>query len=67
MLNVKERENKRLYEAKVKREARERETAKGNAELFTWAEINTALVKTGHTPKQILNILVNLNEVKRGK
>ena len=46
---------------------KERETAKGNAELFTWAEINTALVKTGHTPKQILNILVNLNEVKRGK
>tara|TARA_Y100000361_G_C11065290_1_gene292677 strand:+ start:287 stop:538 length:252 start_codon:yes stop_codon:yes gene_type:complete len=50
--------------AKAHRERKE-EIAKGNSETFTWADINTALVKTGNTPKQILNILVNLNQLKK--
>ena len=63
---IKENRSKKIeYNLKVKKEFREKEIAKGNSESFTWADINTALVKSGNTPKQILNILVNLNQLKK--
>ena len=63
---IKENRSKKIeYDLKVKKEFREKEIAKGNSETFTWADINTALVKSGNTPKQILNILVNLNQLKK--
>ena len=63
---IKENRSKKIeYNLKVKKEFREKEIAKGNSETFTWADINTALVKSGNTPKQILNILVNLNQLKK--
>jgi hypothetical protein len=65
---IQEKRSKKIaFNLKTKKEFREKEIAKGNAETFTWADINTALMKTGHSPKQILNILVNLNEEKGGK
>ena len=63
---IKENRSKKIeYNLRVKKEFREKEIAKGNSETFTWADINTALVKSGNTPKQILNILVNLNQLKK--
>ena len=63
---IKENRSKKIeYNLRVKKEFREKEIAKGNSESFTWADINTALVKSGNTPKQILNILVNLNQLKK--
>ena len=65
---IKENRSKKIeYNLKVKKQFREKEIAKGNSETFTWADINTALVKSGYTPKQILNILVNLNQLKKEK
>ena len=64
---IQEKRSKKIFNLKTKKEFREKEIAKGNAETFTWADINTALMKTGHSPKEILNILVNLNEEKGGK
>ena len=32
---------------------------------YTWEQINASLMETGHSPKQILNVLSKLNQIKK--